>query len=280
MLTKISCPVCNADNYKVILKIKERNNFYNLNRDILFSIVKCKSCSMIYVNPTLDNTILAEIYSSGMLPFKQSFEETRQVEYQRVIKRIKKIKPTGRILDVGSGHGHLLKIARNHGYQALGIEINKKGYEYSKSQGLEVINDYIENAELKDNHFDIVILFHLLEHTTNPSSILSEVFRVLKKDGLLVVAFPNVNCWRRLIKGKKWEGWHPVEHILYFSFPTLKKLLEKTGFRIIQKPYIAKFPKPKKTMSEQIITILVFLKDYLENKFNIYPKDLLIYARK
>lgn len=128
----------------------------------------------------------------------------------------------------------------------MGIEVDKKGYEHTKSQDLEVINDYIENTELNDNQFDIAILFHLLEHVTDPSKILEKTFRVLKKDGLLVIGLPNVNSWRQYLKGKKREGWHPVEHINYFSFQTLKMLLEKTDFRIIQKPYIAKFLKPKK----------------------------------
>lgn len=91
MFKTINCPVCAANNYKVILKTEETADFYNLNKDIIFSIVRCKRCSMVYVNPLLDDVTRDRIYSSGMLPFEQSFENKRQMEYLRIIKRIKKI---------------------------------------------------------------------------------------------------------------------------------------------------------------------------------------------
>jgi 2-polyprenyl-3-methyl-5-hydroxy-6-metoxy-1,4-benzoquinol methylase len=275
-----NCPVCSSSNYKTILNTKETADFYKIDKNIIFSIVKCQQCSMIYVNPTLDNITMDQLYSSGDLPSEIGFEASRQIEYKRIIERIKKIKPKGYILEVGSGHGHILNIAKNDGYQVMGLEINKKACDYSKNIGLDVINSPIETADLKDEHFDIAILFHLLEHVADPYSIIIHAFKTLKKDGILVISAPNVDCIGRMLKGKQWIGWHPVEHIQYFSFKTLRILLKKAGFKIIKKPYVAKFSKYKKTLSENIIETLVFLKDFTENTFNIYPSDLLVYAKK
>jgi len=85
-------------------------------------------------------------------------------------------------------------------------------------------------ARFPDQSFDIVTLFHVMEHVTNPRRVLSEVARVLKPNGVVILQVPNIESWQFKIFGARWYGLDIPRHVIDYSKKSMLKLLNDTGF--------------------------------------------------
>jgi SAM-dependent methyltransferase len=142
-------------------------------------------------------------------------------------------------LDIGTGPGLFLEAAGLLGMQALGIEPSVQASDYAKSRGLEVINDFFnyENS-LSLGKFDAIHTSAVLEHISDPANFLSNILNCLNQEGILVVVVPNDNnpiqeiFTRNTSKHKWWLA--PPFHLNYFTHNSLRNLLEKSGFEVIE----------------------------------------------
>lgn len=161
--------------------------------------------------------------------------EGRLKTFQKCLDIVEKYAPKrGRILDVGCAAGFFLKIAKERGWQTDGVEPSKWLANWgNKKYGLKIRTGTFRNAKFFSNHFDAVTMWDVLEHTPDPSAEIREAYRVLKKDGLLVVNFPNIGSKLAKIAGSRW--WFLLSvHLWYFTPDTLTKMLEKNGFRVMR----------------------------------------------
>lgn len=138
---------------------------------------------------------------------------------------------SGRLLDVGCNEGRGLRIYNEHGFLAEGLELNERATARARGEGFQVFTDRIEEFRPK-NHYDVVILSNVLEHSLQPVEMLSHVARILKPGGQVWVSCPNVESWQRKVFGRFWINWHVPFHIVHFSQRILMNVLEKTGFEI------------------------------------------------
>jgi len=153
-------------------------------------------------------------------------------------------------LDVGSGSGFFLKRAKERGWTVNGIEPNKIASNYSEKIGIPVINDFFQNIDNKKmKKYDVINLFDVLEHVHNPSELLKKCHRLLKSGGIIVIEVPNdYNPLQKIVQKslKKEEYWltiltksrnynwaSKIDHVNYFNFFSLKKLLTKLRFKVI-----------------------------------------------
>jgi len=232
---KTKCNLCGQDQTKNIFTLRS------------FNVVKCKNCSLVYVNPQLSQKILAQIYdkeyfvTSGEKFYKNYFEERkwRTEEFQKVIQKINEIKqPPGNFLDIGCAAGYLLDVARENGWETYGVEISKEAGIFAREKlKLEVFVGTIQKAKFPANFFDVVTMIDTIEHMTDPKSELKEAARVLKKSGLLVIDTPNISSLGFKIFGKGWRFMVPEVHLWYFSPKTITLMLEETGFKNIKITY-------------------------------------------
>lgn len=232
-----------------------------------FGVVKCRNCGLVYTNPQPDEPHIEDHYQENY--YKEWIEKQmkqRVPMWKRRLKELIKHKKAGRLLDVGFGSGTFLKLAREEGFDVFGTEISEYACHYAKNiLGIDVIKGELEAARLPSKSFDLVTLWHCLEHLPNPKATLKEIHRILKKDGLLVVAVPNLHNYITrvlyiLAKGKKLKlfSMNAKElHLWHFSLCTLTQLLEKAGFKVIQVNLdLAQIELPKKILD--LMTSVVY----------------------
>lgn len=202
------------------------------------NVVKCKKCGLVYVNPRLKEEVIVGGYSEGSDETFVSQTKGREITFGRSLKVIEGYSKKGKILDVGTAGGSFLHVAKEKGWKVYGVEPNKwlcdwgkKNYEIDIKQGTMFDQHY------RNNEFNVVTLWDVLEHVSDPKKTLIECNRVLKKDGLLVVNYPDFGSWIARIMGKRWVFLLTV-HLFYFTPKTMKRLLDVTGFEMVKiKPH-------------------------------------------
>lgn len=128
------------------------------------------------------------------------------------------------LLDLGCGDGLLLELATKNGIDALGVDKHPPFY-------LKAVSSPIESLKL-DKKFDVVTIFHVLEHVNNPENVLRKIKTFLKKDGVLVIEIPLVGNLTERFLQKGYFAYHDKTHVQFFTKKEIFKLLDKTGFVI------------------------------------------------
>lgn len=220
----IKCNLCHSDDAK---KLYTKNSF---------DIVRCRKCGLVYVNPRPTLEDLRGFYNEKYAHIDPAKEWNIFIQrFEKIIKMIGRFKSKGRLLDIGCSYGYFLKLAEKYGWESYGVEISDYVSRYCREKsGLNVFTGEVNEAHYPDQHFDVITIFHVLEHTLDPRNYLREINRILKKEGLFVVAVPNIGCLRAKLAKKNWALFMPVEHLYYFSAETLILLLNKTGFQPVK----------------------------------------------
>jgi SAM-dependent methyltransferase len=141
----------------------------------------------------------------------------------------------GRVLDIGCGNGDFLHSLKRRGWDAHGVEFSAKAAELARSRGIDVHRGELRSAAYPASFFDVVTLWHVVEHLPDPLTELAEVRRILRDDGLLVVEVPNSDCLTRRLCGVRWRQFDVPRHLQHFTPLTLKQALTRAGFAIIHR---------------------------------------------
>lgn len=232
----VSCNLCGSNDSEYLYDIAG------------YSIVRCKKCDLIYVNPQptskeLEEFYLREFHSEEwykkfpqLRDFRYFQKTTKDIEgFKNYLYEVKKYKVSGKLLDVGCGDGWLLKHALDFGFEVWGVEPTLKAFEEAvKKIGQNVFNTTLEDAHFADNYFDVVMSIGTIEHVKYPLSLLKEMNRILKQNGLLVIQTPNIKSYLAKKQGIRWEQFTVPGHLYFFSPKTLKMLLERSGFKVLK----------------------------------------------
>lgn len=166
---------------------------------------------------------------------KTYLQETEQ--FSNILKKraelILRFKRAGKVLDIGSSTGLLLSLLKNKRWVVEGIEPSKKAAEFAQNRGIPTQVSTFEIAKLEPNSYDAIILNHVFEHLGNPDAILSKVYNLLKREGIVFIDVPNFGGIKARIKVENWEYSLPNEHKWHFTKESLSRLLRQSGFEII-----------------------------------------------
>ncbi len=223
-------------------------------------IIDCKSCKFIHVVPLPTKIELSQHYQKNYYTkTKPNYikKYQKELDYWNLIFDEKlnfletKIKRKNKsIFDLGSGSGYFLKRAKEKGWDVDGIEPNLVAANHSKKIGIPVINDFFENINIdKMKKFDSINLFDVLEHVPNPTQLLKNCHKLLRSKGILMIEVPNDynplqkivqqslkkdQYWLTLLtKSRNYHWSSKMDHINYFNFLSLRKLLKKLQFNVI-----------------------------------------------
>lgn len=225
---EIKCNLCGSKNIKLIYK-----------KDT-FNILECNSCKFIFnekwnmlsdKEKLISNNILN---LDAMKTYSEKEKDIYSDRFRGELEEINKFKKYGRILDIGCANGHFLKLANESGWETYGCDIDKNAAEYCKQcLVLNVTCGELDENRYPEKYFDVITMFHTLEHIPNFCQTIAIAQKILKPNGLIVIAVPNVNDLRRLLFKQNWLQFKE-HHLWYFSKETLIFLLQKHGLKILR----------------------------------------------
>jgi len=196
----------------------------------VYSLKQCSVCSFMSIDPLPSAEKLGEYYSQdywqrydGMIG--SLLTTLYRLRISGIIKDIQELVPhKGRILDWGAGDGTLVELLGKAGFDSCGLDVYS-----SASKQKNLVSGTIEQAPFKDECFDAVTCFHVLEHIHRPIQSIRKAFQLLKPGGLLVVEVPNIaSIGFRVFKRK----WYPLDvpvHLNHFSPAVMQRLFDTVG---------------------------------------------------
>ncbi len=234
MLQKItSCPVCKGTDFEHFLSCKD----YTVSLES-FNIVSCKACNFKFTNPRPSDSEIGKYYKSedyvshsdtkkGLINRLYHVVRTRTLKQK--LNLISAYVSRGTILDYGCGTGMFLKTCADAGWKSFGFEPDPDAKKLAEGKDLSVATT---KEALTGTKFDIISLWHVLEHVTDLDETLQFFSKSIADNGRLIIAVPNYTSADAKHYGEFWAGYDVPRHIYHFEIKTLKKLLGNYGFEL------------------------------------------------
>ncbi|MBN2669898.1 MAG: class I SAM-dependent methyltransferase [Bacteroidales bacterium] len=239
---KSHCPYC----------FSEKSQTKYLTYDIFeqhFEIAKCEQCNAFFLTPNPSLEQLAKAYDESYYggredeeKFEGLFEKVLQwFRKQRASRLANQLKTDSKILDIGCGNGQFLKfIYEQKEINIYGTEMPGSSAQRAKKiPNLNLhIGDLID-TKYPNQFFEAITLFHVFEHLTNPLAYLDEIDRIIAKDGILVMSFPNIDSWQSKFFKGKWLHLDPPRHLFFFEPKVFKTIMKTRGYRLERESYFS-----------------------------------------
>lgn len=232
------CPNCQSTSSRLKLKTKK------------FVLMICNPCGLGFISPMPSEKDLHRYYNRAYFKSKTDeihgytsytqMEKVLTIEAQRKIKYMQKFTSGKNLLDVGCGLGIFLKNANSFGYKISGNDISGYAIEHiKKTLNIPLYEGSLKDAKLPKNYFDVVCAWDVMEHIPDVGGTFSAINKTLKKNGYLFLTTPDLTSIDAQILGKFWYGFKKIpEHLIFFDKNSIKKILEKSGFVIVEiKPW-------------------------------------------
>jgi 2-polyprenyl-3-methyl-5-hydroxy-6-metoxy-1,4-benzoquinol methylase len=204
-----------------------------------FAVVQCDSCGTCFTNPRPDRVSIHQFYPDSYTPH-QKHHQHRSAGWRpfgwlnrpRVEKRPIPWHGKGRLLDFGCGSGKYLAAMHRRGWRVTGVDVSAGVAERIRSEaGLTAYAGTLPHRELEPESFDVITMWHSLEHVHDPAAVLREARDLLAPGGKLVVAVPNIDSLPFRWFGRHWFGLDLPRHLTHFTPTSLSQMLQRCGFR-------------------------------------------------
>ncbi len=204
-----------------------------------FELYRDENLDLLITYPQPDENNLPKYYESddyiSHTDSKRSlFEKVYHLVKSKALKSKLKLinslqNKKGSLLDIGAGTGEFLMIAKDNGWQTIGIEPSAKAREIAIQKGVS-FSESLKN--LDSFSFDVITMWHVLEHVPNLDNQIKELKRLLKPNGTLLIAVPNFNSFDAKHYGIFWAAYDVPRHLWHFSKTAIKKLFAKEGMHL------------------------------------------------
>lgn len=199
-------------------------------------LVKCQDCGFVRaqdkyfkINP---EKFYRQRYFSSVYGDYAKEQEALEKNFKDRVKRIRKYKNDGKLLEIGCAYGYFLKVAQKY-YQCFGMDIDSKVTEVTKKNTrAEIFTGDFLTQKLPKNYFDIICMFDTIEHLKYPKKYLRKINDILKSNGFVVIETGDIDSLIAKIQGKSWRLIMLPDHLQYFSKSSLVQLLTNSGFNV------------------------------------------------
>jgi 2-polyprenyl-3-methyl-5-hydroxy-6-metoxy-1,4-benzoquinol methylase len=198
------------------------------------TIVQCNRCDFVYTNPRWLGGQILNSYQAVEDPLYLEERAGRVLTFQHHLKPLHAITgpPAGRrLLDVGCYTGIFVEIAAKAGWDAYGVDPSGWAVEEARRDGLQVREGTLATADFPVSHFDVITMWDVIEHLSDPASELQEAHRLLRPGGTLVVHTMDIDSLFARFMGHRWP-WLMEMHLFYFSQSTLRQMVEEIGYQV------------------------------------------------
>jgi 2-polyprenyl-3-methyl-5-hydroxy-6-metoxy-1,4-benzoquinol methylase len=162
--------------------------------------------------------------------FEKMYHFIKRKAIRDKVKLINSYQPVkGRILDIGAGTGDFLLECKNQNWEILGIEPNDKAKGIAVGKGIK-FGDTIE--KLESNSFDVITMWHVLEHVPDVEHQVAELKRLLKPSGTIIIAVPNFKSYDAKYYKEFWAAYDVPRHLWHFSKTAIEKLFDKQNMNL------------------------------------------------
>jgi 2-polyprenyl-3-methyl-5-hydroxy-6-metoxy-1,4-benzoquinol methylase len=233
-----NCPLCDGRRSSPLLEAPDNAPGGS---GLWFAVVQCQECGLCFTNPRPSPATIGRFYPAVYLPHRTP---TRRKRRRRSAKRIlswprkcseRQALPwhgQGRLLDFGCGGGSFLDRMNRQGWRVTGLDACRPAVQRVQADlGLRALAGTLPHPELRPGEFDVITMWHSLEHVHAPLQTLREAHRLLASGGKLLVAVPNIDSLPFRWFGRAWFGLDLPRHLTHFAPWTLRLMLERAGFR-------------------------------------------------
>lgn len=250
-------------NQKVLLTCKD-----HLVTGEEFDLVKMQDSEILKTEPVPEN--LAKYYESKeYISHTDSSKNLQDKIYHWVknfmllqkLKWINEFREPGNILDIGAGTGDFLETAKLKNWKVSGVEPNSFAREKAVEKGIDLKSKL---SEISSSDFDVITMWHVLEHVEDPQEYILHLDKLLNENGILVVAVPNYKSYDAVHYKNFWAAYDVPRHLWHFSQNGIKQLFSKNGFELIKtKPlvfdsfYVSLLSEKHKTGSSNFIKAFI-----------------------
>ncbi|SHF84324.1 Methyltransferase domain-containing protein [Flavobacterium fluvii] len=162
--------------------------------------------------------------------FEKLYHFIKSIALKNKLNLINSLQPNkGRILDIGAGTGDFLSVAKNNGWKTIGVEPSDRAKAIAKNKGVSFVE---ETSELENHSFDVISMWHVLEHVPDLDKQIKELKRLLKPTGTLIIAVPNFKSFDAKHYGKFWAAFDVPIHFWHFSKTAIQLLFESEEMKL------------------------------------------------
>ncbi|WP_107039734.1 class I SAM-dependent methyltransferase [Brumimicrobium mesophilum] len=267
-----SCPVCENNSFKDFLEVKD----HMITKE-KFLIVECNSCGFHFTNPIPTPDKIGEYYKSeeyishssnkkGMINFL--YNTVREITLKEKVKWIKNETNGKELLDIGSGTGHFLKTVNDAGFVGIGLEPDADAREFAHKNNHVRSSSQEELYNIDENSFDVVTMWHVLEHVYDLRKDLKRIEEILKSNGKFFIAVPNMSSYDARYYKEDWAAYDVPRHLYHFTERDISKLLAEFGFdlkKVIPMKYDAYYVSMLSEKYKNRFSLLGVLQGFVSN---------------
>jgi 2-polyprenyl-3-methyl-5-hydroxy-6-metoxy-1,4-benzoquinol methylase len=230
-----ACPVCNSTSFERYLECRD----HSISGE-QFTLVKCLDCSFVFTNPRPPAHEIGPYYSSeayishhadksGLIPF--FYRKIRNVQFEDKTRIIKSFgKQQAVLLDIGCGTGDFIAHCTSLGWNCTGVEPDPGARLSAQKKSLNVLDlSYLESCNAQ---FDVITMWHVLEHVHELEQRMQQLKRLIKNDGIIIIAVPNLKSFDAKYYKEFWAAYDVPRHLYHFSKATITRLFGKYSLQL------------------------------------------------
>lgn len=232
------CPWCGSEKAQINLWLKDE---FLTKED--FHICECLNCGLLYTMPRPDKDKIGAYYKSEAY---YSHQENKKGFIPKVYERVKSINlkhkyrlatngmQPGKLLDIGCGVGDFLHTAEMHGWECIGVEPSEdaKTIAQKRMKGTIITSEELEG--FPDGAFDVITMWHVLEHVDDLKWQVAQLQRLVKPFGRVIIALPNYKSFDGQFYKEHWAAYDVPRHLNHFNRITLSKIFKTSGLELVK----------------------------------------------
>ncbi len=238
----MECRFCQSCNTRPLFRSLDVHGWHILSNN-KFDIYQCFECGVIFPEILVNSEYYSRYYPNDYYSSetKSGFVNRMLLLFSKIVIRLKEfeiLKYPGfkgfdkiRILDIGCGAGDFLVNLNSARFEKYGVEINPQGYKKCWERKLNIYAAELKDAQFKSDFFDVITMWHVLEHLDNPVDVLLEARKILKSTGILLISTPNTGSLGYTYGRKNWFHLDSPRHLILYDCKNISLLLERAGFK-------------------------------------------------